>query len=184
MAREDLHFRLRIPEDLKARIENAAAMNDRSMTAEIIARLQWTFGPSDDEMGELADQVNAAEEAARDAQRTISELSHSLRTREQEIDSLKVTLEKASAHDDGRQPDDEPIFNIVLDAKGRPISWPEIAAHIHRTAKAAGLETVGFRAAIFNAEKQDDEKFFGEYARLVRWYQDQTRKHVDVIREG
>lgn len=39
MAREDLHFRLRIPEDLKKRIEQAAIENHRSMTAEIVARL-------------------------------------------------------------------------------------------------------------------------------------------------
>lgn len=44
MAREDLHFRLRIPEDLKAKIEVAAAENRRSMTAEIVARLTESFG--------------------------------------------------------------------------------------------------------------------------------------------
>jgi hypothetical protein len=43
MAREDLHFRLRIPEDLKKRIEVAADENRRSMTAEIVARLKWSF---------------------------------------------------------------------------------------------------------------------------------------------
>ena len=44
MAREDLHFRLRIPEDLKKRVEKAAEANHRSMTAEIIARLEASFG--------------------------------------------------------------------------------------------------------------------------------------------
>jgi len=39
MAREDLHFRLRIPEDLKKRLAAHADLNGRSMTAEIIARL-------------------------------------------------------------------------------------------------------------------------------------------------
>jgi uncharacterized protein YaaN involved in tellurite resistance len=43
MAREDLHFRLRIPEALKERIEAAAASNNRSMTAEIISRLEVSF---------------------------------------------------------------------------------------------------------------------------------------------
>ncbi len=40
MAREDLHFRLRIPEELKKRIEAYAGLNNRSMTAEIISRLE------------------------------------------------------------------------------------------------------------------------------------------------
>lgn len=44
MAREDLHFRLRIPEDLKSAIEVAAEKNRRSMTAEIVDRLYDSFG--------------------------------------------------------------------------------------------------------------------------------------------
>ncbi|MDM8346455.1 Arc family DNA-binding protein [Pseudochrobactrum sp. sp1633] len=43
MAREDLHFRLRIPEDLKNKIEEAASANRRSMTAEIVNRLETSF---------------------------------------------------------------------------------------------------------------------------------------------
>jgi plasmid maintenance system antidote protein VapI len=43
MARDDLHFRLRIPDELKTRIEEAARANKRSMTGEIIARLEETF---------------------------------------------------------------------------------------------------------------------------------------------
>ncbi|ASY68865.1 Arc family DNA-binding protein [Sinorhizobium fredii] len=50
MAREDLHFRLRIPEGLKDRIEEAAAANNRSMTAEIIDRLETSFAPLPTEM--------------------------------------------------------------------------------------------------------------------------------------
>lgn len=43
MAREDLHFRLRIPEDLKAKVQEAANQSHRSMTAEIISRLEQSF---------------------------------------------------------------------------------------------------------------------------------------------
>jgi uncharacterized protein YdcH (DUF465 family) len=43
MAREDLHFRLRIPEPLKVRIEAAAEKRQRSMTAEIVDRLDYSF---------------------------------------------------------------------------------------------------------------------------------------------
>ena len=43
MSRDDLHFRLRIPQSLKAKIEAAAADNRRSMTAEIVARLEASF---------------------------------------------------------------------------------------------------------------------------------------------
>lgn len=43
MAREDLHFRLRIPEYLKELVEAAAQRNKTSMTAEIIARLHEIY---------------------------------------------------------------------------------------------------------------------------------------------
>jgi len=48
MAREDLHFRLRIPEELKSKVEEAAASNHRSMTAEIVARLEQSFNDVND----------------------------------------------------------------------------------------------------------------------------------------
>jgi SMC interacting uncharacterized protein involved in chromosome segregation len=43
MAKEDPYFRLRVPETLKSRIEKSAAENNRSMTAEIISRLDKSF---------------------------------------------------------------------------------------------------------------------------------------------
>jgi len=43
MARDDPHFRLRIPEEMKQQIEVAAAENRRSINAEIIHRLQTTL---------------------------------------------------------------------------------------------------------------------------------------------
>ncbi|NTI27691.1 Arc family DNA-binding protein [Rhizobium rhizogenes] len=43
MAREDLHFKLRIPEELKQRVAAASRANGRSITAEIIARLEASF---------------------------------------------------------------------------------------------------------------------------------------------
>lgn len=58
MARDDLHFRLRIPEDLKKQIAASARANDRSLTAEIVARLQSSYDasgvdPSDAEMVDI-----------------------------------------------------------------------------------------------------------------------------------
>lgn len=43
MARDDPHFRLRIPPALKARIEEAAHANGNSLNAEIVARLEASF---------------------------------------------------------------------------------------------------------------------------------------------
>ena len=48
MARDDLHFRLRIPEALKERIEKSATANNRSITAEIVSRLEQSFDQADE----------------------------------------------------------------------------------------------------------------------------------------
>lgn len=43
MARDDPHFRLRLPADLKARVEEAARAANRSINAEIVQRLEGSF---------------------------------------------------------------------------------------------------------------------------------------------
>lgn len=43
MSRTDPQFNLRIPAELKRRVEDAAQQNKRSATAEIIARLEESF---------------------------------------------------------------------------------------------------------------------------------------------
>ena len=71
MARDDPHFRLRFPDALREKVEAAAKANHRSMTAEIIARLEASFqsppqmgsifglgGPPGDEAKELVRKVD------------------------------------------------------------------------------------------------------------------------------
>jgi plasmid maintenance system antidote protein VapI len=67
MAREDLHFRLRIPEELKTKIEGAAQANRRSMTAEIIDRLETSFGGEE----KLWDEVNRLSDVVQELQRKL-----------------------------------------------------------------------------------------------------------------
>lgn len=57
MARDDLHFRLRIPEALKAQIEASAKANNRSMTAEMVSRLERSFD-LDSDLNTVSDTVD------------------------------------------------------------------------------------------------------------------------------
>ncbi|MGY5791895.1 Arc family DNA-binding protein len=62
MARDDLYFRLRIPEELKLKVLAAARANDRSMTAEIVARLATSFAadhvdPNDAELVDIVADI-------------------------------------------------------------------------------------------------------------------------------
>lgn len=53
MSIDDLHFRLRIPDDLKSKVETAARENHRSMTSEINARLSASFNENADETNKV-----------------------------------------------------------------------------------------------------------------------------------
>lgn len=66
MARTDPQFNLRIPVDLKAKVEEAAKESGRSATAEILARLEASFsrsgGLSDDQESMLRFVIKQAVE--------------------------------------------------------------------------------------------------------------------------
>ena len=49
MARDDPQINLRIPADLKDRLDRASLKTKRSLTAEVVARLEETFGAGKDE---------------------------------------------------------------------------------------------------------------------------------------
>lgn len=57
MSRDIVPFGLRMPPDLKARIEKAAHDNGRSMNAEIVHRLQQAFAEADPEAAERATEA-------------------------------------------------------------------------------------------------------------------------------
>lgn len=71
MSREDPQLRIRLPIELKEKIDDAAKSNNRSMNAEIVQRLDASFL---NEM--LDDEVVSADEALRIANNAKDELSN------------------------------------------------------------------------------------------------------------
>jgi hypothetical protein len=67
MAAEDPQTRLRFPPDLKARLEEEAAKNSRSLNAEVVARLRQTLLPANElnDVEGLRRVIALMEEAAR-----------------------------------------------------------------------------------------------------------------------
>lgn len=174
---DEVRITLRLTEGLRDELKEASDASGRSMNAEILHRLDRSLQWEEDGQKE----ANALIESLQ------AKLDEAIGVNEY-LEALKADLiERLDRADEARQDhtpsQEEPIFNMVLDAKGHPISWPEIAAHIHRTAKAAGVETVSFRVAVFDADRQSGGDRDREYARLVRWYQEQTRKHKAQTRE-
>lgn len=58
VSREDPHFRLRLPANLKRQVEVAAKANSRSITAEVVDRLGKSFGSSLEDGGDLTKEVD------------------------------------------------------------------------------------------------------------------------------
>lgn len=70
MSREDPQLRIRLPVELKEKIEDSAKANNRSMNAEIVQRLDGSF------MAEVSDdEVISAEEAIQIVSKARDELS-------------------------------------------------------------------------------------------------------------
>ena len=61
MSRSDPQFNLRIPVELKANVEEAAKLNKRSATAEILARLQESFDPKRYQLGARTEREAVAQ---------------------------------------------------------------------------------------------------------------------------
>jgi uncharacterized coiled-coil protein SlyX len=61
MARNDPELRLRLPEGLKAEIEEHARKNQRSLNAEVVARLQESVAWQDYDIPTMAEQLENLE---------------------------------------------------------------------------------------------------------------------------
>lgn len=75
MAKNDPHFRLRVPAELKARIEATAASNNRSINAEIVARLEQTYSAESEQSRMLGEQMAATVELTSRVQGLLHHLS-------------------------------------------------------------------------------------------------------------
>lgn len=65
MSREDAQFKLRLPEDLRDQISEAAARNGRSMNAEVVSRLAASFeGDQEAKLEKVMERVLSRYEAA------------------------------------------------------------------------------------------------------------------------
>ncbi|MBW9113411.1 Arc family DNA-binding protein [Rhizobium cauense] len=73
MSRNDPHFRLRIPENLKREIEASAHANSRSITAEIVTRLETSLGMSGSHTTSLVAEIEHLRTRLAQLQRAIVE---------------------------------------------------------------------------------------------------------------
>jgi hypothetical protein len=70
-------FKLRLPPDLRRDLERAAATHERSLTGEILARLEASFPPLPDQVRSLASETAALQARVGTLEDAVSHL-HSL----------------------------------------------------------------------------------------------------------
>lgn len=87
MAREDPHFRLRIPEGLLEKVQAAASEHKRSATAEIVDRLERSF-----EWEKLIHDYEHALVRLGEQERTEQDLRHTIQILEQKVEDFKAGL--------------------------------------------------------------------------------------------
>ncbi|MBA8799150.1 ferritin-like metal-binding protein YciE [Agrobacterium sp. RC10-4-1] len=73
MAKNDVQVNFRMPAELKAKLEEAAFENNRSLTSEIVERLQQSFDPLIVNVRNGADMMDEIAKIAEKVVRTIRE---------------------------------------------------------------------------------------------------------------
>lgn len=116
MAKDDPHFRLRLPAELKAEVERAAKENNRSINAEIVSRLEDSILARNG----IVDALMVAE--------------RSLQREREALDVMKwfVTQQKAAnamlemvAESDGKiSPDLLKLIRHAMDNRGKDSDFP------------------------------------------------------------
>ncbi len=89
MARTDPQFNVRMPADLKEKIEEAAKENGRSMNAEIVYRLQRSL---DEEQEEHVEGFHTIEMKVLDHRNYPPQIGDALRKIEDELRAVRETL--------------------------------------------------------------------------------------------
>ena len=156
MAKDDPHFRLRIPPQLKGAIEEAAADEQRSINAEIVHRLYASFD-YEEERGELLAKIASLEGLL-----------------EQES---QRNVQSAASWDEWatRQFTDENTLYVVLDSDGHPICWDEITTHLAAISEASGGKVERIEAGIFDAPRESNDKRFEQWMKLREFYRSKRK---------
>lgn len=94
MSREDPQLRIRLPIELKEKIEETAKANNRSMNAEIVRRLESSFLKEipDDEIISAQAALQIVIKAKEELSRTIYKRTFAHINKRYELDTLPFTL--------------------------------------------------------------------------------------------
>jgi hypothetical protein len=174
MAKDDPHFRLRIPPQLKEAIEEAARDDKRSLNMEIVQRLYLSFD-AEEEIRDLKNRLSAQEaltESLREQNRHIRHINEAYE--QQNLDSARQAAgwEEWAA----RVVTEENTAYIVLDGDGAPQCWDEAMVHLGAIREALGDSVERIDASFVDTKKEPGERRVKQLAKLVDFYR--SRRNI------
>lgn len=182
MATQDDYIRtaLRVPPELHAKLHESAKENNRTFNAEIVARLEKTFGGNQwlQEIGLNEHLEEAAQNSGRSIEGEVyARLLDSLGSRSeverlkrdldyQANENRKLRMELAELRSEKTRPVD--TVYLLLDASGYPISWDEIGALWKATANETNIRVANLDVAVITPDMESNSRRAKEAAELAR----------------
>lgn len=170
MARNDPQVNLRIPAELKDRLDAAALENKRSLTAEVIDKI---------ELGLRVDMLRASLNRERDrlieraerAEAEVGRVTNIIRDLEK-AEHEKFELAKRLREVEQK---DKATLYVALDANGMPLSWPETMTHLGEIGRAGGFDIQNIEARVIDAKPVSSQDRDAEWWDLVQRYRKMRR---------
>lgn len=181
MKHDQLQFKLRLSAELKAKLDEFAAKNDRTLTAEIVDRLQQSLNDKGNvnlPEGIIEMLQEAAEKTGRSVDGelyariidTFGERPDEARLREMLEDSRRdaARLREQVVQMEAAQSRSGDTLYILMDAHGYPISWGEIAAYIDELKLRGKSLPSNWDATIVTPDMESSSRRTAEAAKLAK----------------
>ncbi|WP_295379626.1 Arc family DNA-binding protein [uncultured Pseudacidovorax sp.] len=174
MATADIQTNVRIPRELKERLEAAAAADGRSLSSEFTVRLTFAYEAEamlkkahaeidallvmSKELRAMVDEARTDAMKARTAQALAEANAMAL---ERDLQQLRTT--QAAEAQDARQG-----LYVLLDSHGYPLSWAEIHEYLAAMKRIGGLSPADMHVQIVTPDMESSSKRAKEAVALAK----------------
>ncbi|WP_104012253.1 Arc family DNA-binding protein [Burkholderia anthinoferrum] len=153
-------FIVRLPDGMRDRIAEAAKTNNRSMNAEIVARLEESFSEAEPVAIEHIFPKAVAENTK--LRLEMAKLRNLVLVERRTNEALNAKI-----HENAR-------IQVTLDASGHPISWDEISEHLAAIRKTGKFDVVEMHTSVVTPELVSSSKRRDQTAELAEFYKGKT----------
>lgn len=147
MSRNDDQLKFRVPASLKAALQQVAADNRRSLNAEIIDRLEWSF-----------DAMQVTEAGGVTRPMTADDYRRASAAMVKQASDAARALRRGAT------------LTLTIDAQGHPVSWGEVMQHIAAIRKAGKFKFDALTVELVNADHESSSNREDQEFELMQHY--------------